>query len=207
MENIESVKETVSLIEEELTAIKTIVESNFKETTFPKISPLVVFFTSPDKRYAVISTSSDGDFADTVCRISEVMNIYPLIKAHAAVISMNAIMEINSKSVSGINTFVISYEKAWSITMPYEISSNQIVWLEDQININSVEDLEFDDDSRQMISMFYTYVNVENLHFTLPELLSYLSKMNTAINFFDNHVPEFFDMSDNQFIENYTNVN
>ena len=207
MQTIESVQEVVTLIKEELSAVKTIVETNLSEINSTKIAPLIVFFTSPETRYIVASSSASGDFADVVCRISEVMNIYPLIDAHAAVISMNTNVEIDDDVVSAINTFVISYEQAWSITTPYEVYGNEVVWWNDKVNIELIDDLQLDDESRQMVSMFYMYVHVNDVHFTMSELLSYLSTMDTAINFIEDDAPPFFDMSNNELIQNINNVN
>lgn len=201
MQTIELVKEVVPLIDEEIHAVKSIVEQNYVDFDSTKMSPLIVFFTAPEKRYIVVSTSDQGDFVDVVCRISEAMNIYPLIDAHSAVISMNTNVDIDGQTIPAINMFVISFAHAWSITIPYEIQNSEIVWLNDNINVSHIDDLELDDESRQMVSMFYIYVNVSNLHYNLPELLSYLSTMNNAINFIDNDAPPFFDMSNNEFLQ------
>lgn len=206
METLETVRDHLPLIDEEIAAVKSILESNYEDLDSPLISPLIVFYSSPEQRYCVVSTSSEGDFPDVICRISEALNIYPLISAYASVVSLNTNIELDGESTSAINTFVLNEFRAWSITIPYKISDRTIVWLNEQIQINKIDDLDLDDVSRDMVSMFYLYVNIEQVHFTLPDLLSYLSTMGTAINFMDNSVPSFFDMSEEGLITEVNNA-
>lgn len=201
MTTLESVKEYLPIIDEEINTIKTVVESNFSSTNSPKIPPLCVFFSNENTRNVVASVSSDGEFEDVICRISEVMNLYPLTEAYAATISLSTTIELNDEMVPAVNIFVISFDKAWSITVPFNIVNDTIFWLNDDIHVTHVDDLDIDPLSREMVSMFYLYVNITDVHFTLPQLLSYLSTMDTAINFIDQDAPSFFDFSNGNLIQ------
>jgi len=205
MQDIELVKEIIPLIDEEIHLVKTIIEQNHKDLGSTKTAPLLVFYTAPEKRHVAISTSEQGDFVDVVCRISEAMNIYPLIDAYSAIISMNFNVDIDGEKIPAINMFALSFTHAWSITIPYKIQNDEVFWLNDNINVSHIDDLELDDETRQMVSMFYVYVNVNNLHYTLPELLSYLSTIGAAVKFIDDDAPSFFDMSNGEFLQKVSN--
>lgn len=198
----ERVTSIVSSIEQEVETFKSIVENNFEHEKDFSFSPVIVFFSDVDTRRVVVSVSNDGNQQDVFRRISEAFNLYPLLESHAAIIATVSTTTYEHQTNNVLNLFVVNYNYAWSIIVPFKNIDNNIHWLNDDIIVSPVDEIEVDDSYLDLLSMFYLYTHISNIPFTLEELLSYLSTRGAAVAFIDSDTPKFFDFSQNNFLQN-----
>ena len=195
MSTYEALDHIIETIDEEIYTIKSVVESLEPDDPF---APLIVFYKDTSSRQAVVSVTPEGEFVDTVCRISEALHLYPCLSSHAAVIAISSKLSFEDDIYNAVNIFVISEENAWSIILPYTRNGSEVIWHSEHDQFNQIDEQDFDDQGKDMVSMFYMYVNTSSTHLTLSEVLSYLSTTSAAVNFMDQECPSYFDFSNNE---------
>lgn len=191
----EGPSELVSEISKEINIVKTVVEQMYSDNDI--YSPTVTFFSDSDTRQAIVSFYPSDKLSDTVITLSEIMHLYPVLKSHAAVIFMVNKVDIDEELKEALNIFVVSHDIAWYISIPFFFDGTDIYWAsEDSIIITHVDDQDFDDLGKDMVTMLYLYSHMNSSHFTLSELLSYYSTKNVSFHLVDkNEIPAFYDFS------------
>lgn len=195
--DLEDITSVISNPHEEMSLIKTIAESTFPEDSF---TPIVVIYDKPDNRKLVVSVPPSENFVDTVCRLSEALHLFPAVNGHAAVIAITSKLSFEDEVFEAINIFILSSTNAWSLILPYQIEDGKLIWLNEHFHCNQIDEQDFDDQGKDMVSMFHMYINADETHLSVSDILSYLSTTSAAVSFIDEPNPPYFDFSNNEMI-------
>lgn len=196
---LEQIHETLNIIHEETTVLKTIVENCAQRGE--QMTPMVIFYKDQNTRQTVTSYQPTDDFIATMGSLSEILHLFPALESYAALTTMPSKILINDQELPCLNIFLFSSVDAWYMALPFTINDdNTVTWYDDDehIVVNHVDDQEFDDTGKDLVSMMYLYSHLTSTQFTVAEILSYLSTKDVTINFMTDDVPSFYDFSSDE---------
>lgn len=182
----------------EISVIKSVVESSINK----EIDPLVIFFKDEEIKTTVVGFNKLSTFEDNILRFSEILHLYRALDSYSCIIAMPAKMSIDNVLYKTVNIFLLSDSDAWSIILPFLVENNNVKWYDEFSQITPINDCDFEDSSKEMISMFYFMTHIDNPAYNAAEIMSYLSLYNVAIHQFndesnsnDTSYVSYFDMS------------
>lgn len=170
---LESVKNCIEEIENEVAIMKMVVESSVSKNH--GFVPMVVFYSSSTTKEFVVAPEAGNTFDSKMKSISEVLHLYSAAKSYAAIVSFNIKAEINDQTYDMINMYVLTASNAYVIQIPFLVDNNKVEWQNDMFSCTSIDELETDAIAKNVLTMFYHFTHIENPGFTVEELMSYLS--------------------------------
>lgn len=191
MATIEDVKSLIENVEDDIAASKTVVEQSDEYT------PTLAFYKNSQDRSIIASVSNGKDLSETLQNICEALYLYVYTDSYACVLSMTSNIIIDDKSYNALMLYILSPNSAWIITIPYEKQDGDVTWHNDLMEITPVDEQEFDDQGKDMITSLYVYVQniVPSNMFSIEDIFSYLSTTNAAIKIVDETSYTYFDLS------------
>lgn len=190
MATIEDVKSLIENVEDDIAASKTVVEKSDEYT------PTLAFYKNSQDRSIIASVSNGKDLSETLQNICEALYLYVYTDSYACVLSMTSNIIIDDKSYNALMLYVLSPSSAWIITIPYD-KQDDVTWYNDLMEVTPVDEQEFDDQGKDMITSLYVYVQniVPSNMFSIEDIFSYLSTTNAAIKIVDETSYSYFDFS------------
>jgi len=190
MATIEDVKSLIENVEDDIAASKTVVEHSDEYT------PTLAFYKNSQDRSIIASVSNGKDLSETLQNICEALYLYVYTDSYACVLSMTSNIIIDDKSYNALMLYVLNPNSAWIITIPYD-KQDDVTWYNDLMEITPVDEQEFDDQGKDMITSLYVYVQniVPSNMFSIEDIFSYLSTTNAAIKIVDETSYSYFDFS------------
>jgi hypothetical protein len=191
MSTIEELQEIVSDIKSDIGASKTVIEQIGEE-----IPTTIAMYSDVNTRNIVITVPRGETFNETLANISKALHLYVYTDSHACVISMRSTIVIEDNNYLCLTMYILSEDKAYILTIPYTRDTD-VTWYNELAEVTPVDDQEFDEQGKDMITMFYIFINnvmPQNI-FTPEEILSYLSSTDAAVKILDDKTYSFFDFS------------
>jgi len=166
-------------------------KSVFEEMYFSdsNYSSMVALYVDHDQPYAIAVPPPTSSLEETIPRLAEILHLYPAMNCHAAYVTLQSTYELEDKEYGALNIFFMSHSNAFNMTLPYKEENNYIVWYDNLSTTIQVDDQDLDSTGKDIVSIFYTFVNSNEISFTKEDVLSYLSYTGATIHFMnDNHV-------------------
>lgn len=190
--NLSEVQKYVSNIEDEITALKTTLETITEQQE--SFVPMTIFYNSPDNKILVVAPNASGSSVDRIRSVAEVMHLFNPLNATAAVVCLQSKIERNNNIYQCLNLFVLTEPFAWMIQLPYTLDDNKITWLDEYRTCDEIDSIEMDETGKDIATMFYYLTHISAPFFTAGEILSYISSTGGAISQINANI-EYFDFS------------
>jgi hypothetical protein len=159
--------------------------------------PMVVLYKNPDSPYVSVVSPLANNFEDTIKNVTSALHLYPTIPACGCYVTLTSQYLIDDHNYPALNIFIMSKQNAYTLTIPYSLSDNGFVWLDDHSFISQVDDQDLDETGRNIISSFFLFVNSSGLPFTTEEVLSYMTTTGHSFMFHDqSSIPKYLSISD-----------
>lgn len=193
---IDNLKNICSEIETEISILKGTLEHNLNnECTY---SPMMTFFDSFNKRQIAIVIPPTDTIENTIIRLTEALHLFVALSSNSVVISMKTKVIHNNEYYDSLNIFLLSDSHAWQLTFPFTFDDSRVITWHDNLNeIIGVDDIEYDNNMKEMITAFYYITHLPDPAFTPSEIISYLSSQNAAIKLLEGQKISYLDFTNN----------
>ena len=193
---IETIRGYIEDIDNEISILKTVVESNVQRNDI--FAPMVVFYNRKNNqqvRDLVVVPKYYDDFSDRMRSVAEAMQLYSATRASAVIVAMVNQIIADDNRCHALTVFACNDDNAYMMQYPMTPQPDgSVEWHENLIEIVSVDNYDYDETGRELVSMLYMFVHMPNALFATSELLSYLTYNNAAISDMNNSY-SYYDMS------------
>jgi hypothetical protein len=192
--NYDKIQILVEDISDEVAVIKTVVE-NVTSSGEP-FAPMLVFYSAPNVKEFVVAPQWGTTFEAKMRSIADTLQLFKATNSQSVIISFCTKAEYDSTMYQLLNIYVVSYDHAFAITLPYSVNdNNNVIWNDQHSACSALDELETDDMGRDVFSMFYHYVHLDETILTAREIFTYLSARGAAIVQFNSKY-QYFELSE-----------
>lgn len=170
-------------IEQEAFVLKSTLETTY--LTDGKYIPFLVFYKNPKEKTFAIAPQESDSFIYRMKNIAEVLHLYSALDASAVTITFTSKISIHDNEYELFNLFVLNQDHAWLVHYPFTVEDGIVKWYPELDSCTPVDSYDFDEVGKDMVSMFYNFIHIQESAFTVAEILSYLSTTDAAIHQFD----------------------
>lgn len=181
--------DTIQDIQIEVEAIRhTFVSTIEQEKT--SFRPLAVVFTTEENKSLVIVSRPVVDQADYFSAISEMLFAYSSLSAHAIMLAVDAKKVVDDKEIDLLEIYVCCSDFCEVFALPYQINDDKVIWLEDQFNIYTLQNIEKSYDTNGQFHATIDIFEALSLHVHLHKVIFDYTKIRSY--YLDNN----FELSD-----------
>lgn len=171
---------------------------------------IITFYDQQQRISLLVGLPQNLEDAERYEKISEALHIYAAGKYSAVLIPVigkyNREIGNDIDQIPTLNIFILSFHHAYFLINPFIITNGIFEWLEEESSINEIENYEFDDYGKDIVTMFYHFTHLENSIHTLEEIKSYLTfNKFTVVDFNENALP-FVDFTSPEMSSSYDSL-